>query len=62
MLKRVDSCLNAIDALLQPRISSIEASRAPVISMELLDGTADTVHPEVRAHINSLVSAVSFRP
>ncbi|POR39573.1 Topoisomerase 1-associated factor 1 [Tolypocladium paradoxum] len=26
--------------------------------MELLDGAADTVHPEVRAHINSLVSAL----
>ncbi|KAM4056221.1 timeless protein [Hirsutella rhossiliensis] len=26
--------------------------------MELLDGTEDTVHPEVRAHINSLVSAL----
>jgi hypothetical protein len=31
------------------------------ISMELSDGAADTVHPEVRAHIGSLVSAVSHR-
>ena len=27
--------------------------------MEFVDGTTDVVHPEVRAHINSLVSAVS---
>jgi len=26
--------------------------------MELDDGSKDVVHPEVRAHINSLVSAV----
>lgn len=32
-----------------------------VVNMESLDGnaTTDIVHPEVRAHINSLVSAVS---
>ena len=31
--------------------------------MDLEDGSKDTVHPEVRAHINSLVSAVcSARP
>lgn len=28
--------------------------------MEMPDGTSDIVHPEVRAHINSLVSAVSI--
>jgi replication fork protection complex subunit Tof1/Swi1 len=28
--------------------------------MELPDGSTDIVHPEVRAHINSLVSAVSL--
>lgn len=27
--------------------------------MELAEGNADVVHPEVRAHINSLISAVS---
>lgn len=28
--------------------------------MEVADGNQDIVHPEVRAHINSLVSAVSY--
>lgn len=33
----------------------------PNPSMELADGAGDIVHPEVRAHISSLVSAVSQR-
>ncbi|KAI9149265.1 mating-type switching protein swi1 [Paramyrothecium foliicola] len=39
-------------------VLTLSGQRTAVITMEALDGSGDIVHPEVRAHINNLVSAL----